>query len=61
VRGGDTLCAVVVWVGTTFLALSIERFAVVNVVSILIWIFLTILIIREYKKKRAQAAANLSE
>jgi len=61
VRGGDTLCAVVVWVGTTFLALSIERFAVINVVSILIWIFLTILIIREYKKKRAQAAANLSE
>jgi AAA family ATP:ADP antiporter len=60
VRGGDTLCAVVVWVGTTFLALSIERFAVVNVVSILIWIFLTILIIREYKKKKAQAAANPS-
>jgi len=60
VRGGDTLCAVVVWVGTTFLALSIERFAVVNVVSILIWIFLTILIIREYKKKKAQSAANPS-
>lgn len=59
VRGGDTLCAVVVWVGATFL-LSIEKFAVINVVSILIWIFLTILIIREYKKKRAQAAANPS-
>ncbi|MCJ7565230.1 MAG: MFS transporter [Candidatus Aminicenantes bacterium] len=60
VRGGDTLCAVVVWVGTTFLALSIERFAVINVVSILIWIFLTILIIREYKKKKAQSAADPS-
>lgn len=60
VRGGDTLCAVVVWVGTTFLALSIERFAVVNVVSILIWIFLTILIIREYKKKKAQSADDPS-
>lgn len=60
VRGGDSLCAVVVWVGTTFLALSIEGFAVINVVSILIWIFLTILIIREYKKKKAQSAADPS-
>jgi ATP:ADP antiporter, AAA family len=60
VRGGDTLCALVVWVGTSVLALSIEKFAIVNVVSILIWIFLTILIIREYKKREAQEKAGTS-
>lgn len=53
VRAGDALQAVVVWVGTTFLALSIERFAIVNVAGVLIWIFLTVLVIREYNKKKA--------
>lgn len=60
VRGGDTLCALVVWVGTTFFALSIERFAVINVASILVWIGLSIFIIREYKKKKAEAAIDPS-
>jgi AAA family ATP:ADP antiporter len=58
VRGGDTLCALVVWVGTTFLALSVEGFAMINVVSIFGWIFLTVFVIREYKKKKGAAAAN---
>jgi ATP:ADP antiporter, AAA family len=58
VRGGDTLCALVVWVGTTFLALSIEKFALVNIVSILVWIILTVLIIREYARKKEKAASN---
>jgi AAA family ATP:ADP antiporter len=58
VRGGDTLTAVIVWLGTSVLALSIEGFAVVNVASILVWITLTVLIIREYKKKKGEAAAN---
>jgi AAA family ATP:ADP antiporter len=53
VRGGDSLQAVVVWLGTSILALSIEGFAVINAVSILLWIFISLLIIREYKKKRA--------
>jgi ATP:ADP antiporter, AAA family len=53
VRAGDAFQAIVVWVGTTFLALSIERFAIVNVVGVLIWIFLTVLVIREYNKKKA--------
>jgi AAA family ATP:ADP antiporter len=53
VRAGDALQAIVVWVGTTYLALSIERFAVINVVGVLIWILLTILVIREYKKTKA--------
>jgi AAA family ATP:ADP antiporter len=58
VRGGDTLNAVIVWLGTSVLALSIEGFAVVNVASILVWITLTVLIIREYKKKKGAAPAN---
>ncbi len=53
VRAGDSVQAVAVWVGTTFLALSIEGFAMVNVVCILIWILLTVLIIREYKKRKS--------
>ena len=61
VRGGDTLCALVVWVGTTFFALSVEGFAMINVVSILGWISLTVLIIREYKKKKADVAASPTE
>jgi AAA family ATP:ADP antiporter len=56
VRAGDAVQAVVVWVGTTYFALSIERFAVINVVGVLIWIFLTGLVIREYKKKKAAEA-----
>jgi AAA family ATP:ADP antiporter len=56
VRAGDALQAVVVWVGTTYLALSIERFAVINVVGVLIWILLTVLVIREYKKTKALAS-----
>ncbi len=52
VRAGDAVQAIAVWVGTTFLALSIEGFAVINVACILVWIFLTILIIREYKRKK---------
>ena len=58
VRGGDTLCALAVWVGTTFFALSVEGFAMINVVGILGWIFITALIIREYKRKKAGAEAN---
>jgi AAA family ATP:ADP antiporter len=52
VRGGDTLTALVVWIGTTWLAMSIEGFAAINVVSILIWIVLCALISREYKKRK---------
>jgi len=53
VRAGDALQAIVVYVGTTALALSIERFAFVNVVGVLLWIVLTALVIREYKKRKA--------
>jgi ATP:ADP antiporter, AAA family len=54
VRAGDALQAIVVWVGTTYLAFSIERFAVVNVVGVVIWIVLTIFVIREYNKIKSR-------
>jgi AAA family ATP:ADP antiporter len=56
VRAGDALQAIVVWVGTTYLALSIERFAVINVAGCLVWIVLTVLVIREYGRVKAAGA-----
>jgi AAA family ATP:ADP antiporter len=53
VRGGDTLCAVVVWLGTSVLSLSIEGFAAVNVIGVFLWIFICFQIAREHRKKRA--------
>jgi len=53
VRAGDGLQAIVVWVGTTWLAMSIERFAVINVLGCIVWILLTILVIREYRNIKA--------
>ena len=53
VRAGDALQAIVVYVGTTYLAFSIERFAVINVLGVLLWILLTVLVIREYRKRKA--------
>ena len=60
VRAGDSVQAIAVWVGTTFLALSIEGFAVINVACILVWIFLTVLIIREYKRKKTLGSQGKS-
>jgi ATP:ADP antiporter, AAA family len=58
VRGGDAACAVAVWLGAHVFALSIERFALVNVAGILILIGLGILIIKEFKKRKAADAAG---
>lgn len=52
VRGGDALAALAVFVGTTFLGLSIERFAVLNIVFVAIWIGLSVLIYKHYKLRR---------
>lgn len=58
VRGGDSLQAIIVLIGTTFLALSIEGFAIINIACILVYIILSLLIIREYKKKKAPESAR---
>ena len=57
VRGGDALAALSVFLGTTFLGLAIEKFALLNVAGVVVWIFLCFLAIREYRKKRARVAA----
>jgi AAA family ATP:ADP antiporter len=54
VRGGDALAALAVFVGTTFLAMKIEKFAILNIVFVLIWLFLAYLIMRQYKLKKVQ-------
>ncbi len=50
VRTGDVLVGIIVFLGTTYLALNIERFAVLNVFIVLIWLILCFLIIREHKR-----------
>jgi len=54
VRAGDALAALAVFVGTTFLAMKIEKFAILNLVFVLIWLFLAYLIMKQYKLKKAQ-------
>lgn len=56
VRGGDALAALAVFVGTTWLALPIERYAVINVVMVVIWLALCFLILKEYRAKKARTA-----
>ncbi len=50
VRGGDTLSALAVFLGTTFLGFRIERYALVNVAGVAVWLVLCVLIIRERRK-----------
>ena len=57
VRTGDVLQALTVFVGTTYLALRLEAFAIINVVVASVWIVLSFLTIREHKK----LSANLQE
>ena len=57
-RGGDTLSAFAVFLGTTYLAAAVEGYAGLNVVCVAIWIVLSLLIVREYKKIKAPAQAK---
>ncbi len=56
VRGGDALAALAVFVGTTFLAMKIEKFAILNIAIVFVWLLLAYLIMRQYKLKKAQPA-----
>lgn len=49
-RAGDVLQAGLVYVGTTFLALQAQQFAIVNLVLVAVWVVLAILIGEEYRK-----------
>jgi ATP:ADP antiporter, AAA family len=54
VRGGDALAALSVFVGTTWFALPIERYAIINVAMVAVWLGLCFLILREYRAKKAR-------
>ena len=57
VRGGDTLSALAVVVGTQLLGLRIERFALLNVVIVIVMIVICLRIIKSYKTRKAAADA----
>jgi len=54
VRGGDTISALAVLLGTQILGVAIEKFALINVIIVGIWLALCFLVIKEYKKLKAQ-------
>lgn len=49
-RAGDVLSAVVVWLGTTWLAMGASDFAIFNIVLVLIWLGISVWIGREYTR-----------
>ncbi len=53
VRGGDTLSAAAVLVGTELLGLRIERYALINVVVVAVLLAICLRIITAYKKRKA--------
>jgi AAA family ATP:ADP antiporter len=55
VRGGDALAALSVFVGTTWLSLRIERYAIINVVMVIVWLGLCVLILKEYRARKARS------
>jgi len=57
VRGGDTLSALAVVVGTQFLGLKIERYALLNVLVVIVLIVICFRIIKSYKTRKAASDA----
>ena len=53
VRAGDVLAAATVYVGTTFLALSVSQFAWINAALVLLWLVLAVLTGREFQRRTA--------
>lgn len=57
-RAGDVLSAVLVWLGTTVAALSVQGFAAVNLAATVLWLALGLLLLREHRALTASAAAR---
>lgn len=53
VRAGDVLSALLVYVGTTALALSTKGFALFNLALVVVWLVLAVAVGREYERKAA--------
>ena len=49
-RAGDVLSALIVFLGTTYLAFNLERFGAFNIGLIMIWLIIGALIFREHKR-----------
>ena len=60
VRGGDTLSALAVFVGTRLLGLKIERYALLNVLVVIVLLVICLRIIKSYKTRKAAAAAAVA-
>src|SRR6185369_15772743 len=58
VRAGDVLSAVLVWVGTTAVALSPHGFALANLLLVVIWLALAYVLLRGYQRRSATADAS---
>lgn len=58
-RAGDLGSTLLVILGTQVLAMSIESFARVNIFIALVWIFLCVLIAKEYKNKQKSRASQI--
>ncbi len=56
-RAGDAFSALLVFLGTQF-ALTIQAFALTNILMILVWLALVVAIVREHRKITAPALAS---
>ena len=56
VRLGDLVSAVVVFVGTTLLALGVRGFALLNVGVVLLWLVVAVILVRENRRLSAATA-----
>lgn len=54
VRAGDVLSALLVWVGTTHLALRPQGFAFANIVLVVVWLGLAYILARGYTQRTAE-------
>ena len=57
-RAGDVLSALLVWVGTTWLALDASGFAKFNILLVLVWLGLSVAIGREYSRRVKDRSAD---
>jgi AAA family ATP:ADP antiporter len=58
VRLGDLVSAVVVFVGTTWLALEAQGFALLNVGVVVVWLVLAAVLVRENRRLSARATSS---
>jgi AAA family ATP:ADP antiporter len=59
VRLGDVAAAVVVFVGTTWLALGTRGFAALNVVVVMAWLVVAVLVVRGHRRLSAGPAETV--